>query len=143
MLLFHFTSRYHLQQILESEKLKTTESNVSPLKPNAGPPVVWLTNEERWKKQGWHVGAAVNKLEFKFTVLIPRGDIKRWYDFAAEHNVPSHWMLALEENGGDGSRWFVLERPIPSSEWVSIVHVPTGRRLWHPGAEDRQGKVEI
>jgi hypothetical protein len=44
-LLYHFTCREHLYNILYREELRTTESNLSIKKENSGPRVVWLMDQ--------------------------------------------------------------------------------------------------
>ena len=127
MHLYHFTTRLHLSAITKSGFLKVTESNVgsgSPLMPptgqHVGPDVVWLTSSVSGDGCGLDGGLS-DKTELRFVVEVP--DAVRWVDWAPAAQMHPRWRRALSR-GQDVSSWYVVERPIPMSEWVSIEGAP-------------------
>lgn len=121
MELFHFTSEFHLPYILEDGFLKVVESNISPNKRNAGPQVVWTTTNIIRDAQGWEQGSIVDKTAVRFTLQVPDEDVFWWPTWSRSLSIPDWWYDALDVAGGGGSElWYVVPRPIPRSEWLSV-----------------------
>jgi hypothetical protein len=130
MILYHFTSTTHLADIVQDEYLATTESNVSRSRPHAGPDVVWLTsNPDPGAHIGWGGGSIVNKRAVQFTVDVPKAEVHRWRNWGARRGIDPKWMRGLAAAGGSNS-WWVVERPVPASEWEVVIHLPTRQELW-------------
>lgn len=134
--LFHWTSTYHLKQILLEGRLTTTESNVGSPSPmlqpageHLGPDVVWLldvpvlrfghglTMDPSGPYRMLH-----DKTEVRFTVKVD-GAVPwtRWKPAEAMHPT---WRKSMIRSGGgrDAVRhWWVIERDIPRAEWVEVL----------------------
>lgn len=138
MKLYHYTCIQHWPTILASGLLKVTESNISPVVDHAGPDVVWLTTDSRCKHGHGLELSAVDKTRIRITVDVPVDDVHVWRQWASAHGADPRFMAALASSGGS-STWRVIERPIPSSEWVEVVDCATGYPLWD--AADAQRAV--
>jgi hypothetical protein len=134
-LLYHFTipSRDgHLGSILRDGEIRTTESNCSFKREHAGPDVVWLLDVPTAALADHGLGddqGLYAKRLGRVTVEVP--DAMRWSSFCIRHRVSRGTMTALAASGGWGSKaWWVLERPIPHSEWVAVDRYVDG--IWLP-----------
>lgn len=123
MILYHYTSRYHLPRIEADGQLRTTESNARLDREHAAPDVVWLTTAD-WGPQGWQVGSVVDKGEVRLTVRVPNAE--RWDRWARRHGVPAEVKAALAASGGDWRSWYVSERAIPREDWLAVETRPSG-----------------
>jgi hypothetical protein len=132
MILYHFTSATHLPRILADGYLKVAESNMSRTREHAGPDVVWLTRNPDGAVQGWKDGSAANKTEIRFTVDVPGREAHRWTEWSARRGIDPKWAQALTLPGF--SSWYVVERPVPVSEWVGILDTRTGEDIALPSA---------
>lgn len=136
--LYHYTSReHHLALIMEAGYLKTVESNVSFRREHAGPPVVWLTTQPDLVPDSvvsrceMYAGLPPMKLEVRITVRLPSAAVHRWERWATRNNSTPKDIDVLKASGGGGWRqWRVVQRPIPSAEWVDIIDTRTGEVLW-------------
>jgi len=140
MLLYHFTTPIHLPRIAEDGFLKVTESNIGappnksmePTGEHAGPDVVWLTNQDGTQtnrdtlRAGCVLSAgsfsvlSVDKTVVRFTVDVPDDEVLRWADFAKAQGIHKRWQRVLEKWPAKPNWWFLIERPVPSGEWVEI-----------------------
>ena len=136
MILYHFTSAYHLKMILKSGMIRTTDSCLTPGLPNSAevvkdPKVVWLTNDASWSHQNWRQGSLVDKAEVRIAVELPRDNVYKWLRWAKQHGAPERWIKALINNGGglaEANHWYVCEDPVPSFRWRKI-ELRSGERL--------------
>ena len=141
MILYHFTSRYHLPAIMRDGALAPVESNVGgPGEPHKAPDVVWLTtNPER--RQGWMKGTggyangkmapeAIDKGAVRITVDVP--DAVPWVPWARERGIKQYWLDALANTGGrcDPNEWYIVERPVPCTEWLTIEDTLLHKVAW-------------
>jgi hypothetical protein len=129
VLLYHYTAAgpCHLEAILRDQRLTTTESNVSATQEHAGPDVVWLTSEDDPTKYGLGLtGSAVDKRRIRITVDVE--DAVLWLAWAKRQRSPQRVIKAMSKAGGFRT-WYVVERPIPSSEWVEILDRETGEKV--------------
>jgi hypothetical protein len=124
VILYHFTSAYHLSLITAAGHLKVVESNISRTREHAGPDVVWLTSNPEPTAQPWIAGATLDKSEIRITVDVPKREARKWRTWAASRGIDSTWAKALALPGC-GS-WYVVARPVPSTEWVEIANARTG-----------------
>lgn len=133
--LYHYTSSTHLQLILGAKVLRTTESNVSlnAGEERAGPDAVWLTSEADPTGYGHGLdGSSVNKREIRITVEVE--DARLWRLWAPEQGMSRVHMKRLARTGGGGERtWYVVQRPIPMSDWVEVSKTATGEVLLDRG----------
>jgi hypothetical protein len=132
VILFHFTAAAHLEQILADRLIKTTESNISMMIANAGPPVVWLTDTPTAELgHGLNLGSH-DKTAVRFEVDVPG---IRWMDWAPKSTMDPRWVEILLRIGGGqeaADHWYIWPAPIRSDRWRAI-HAP------HPIDVPRQG----
>ena len=126
--LYHYTCIEHLPTILAAGYLKTSESNISPRVPHAGPDVAWLTTQpDPTLGHGLNAGqTVVDKTRIRFTVQVPKRAVTPWRLWATMQGIDPTWMRALAQAGGSGT-WRVTPRPIPAEQWVEVLDRHTGR----------------
>jgi hypothetical protein len=127
---WHFTSALHLPHIMEAGTLRTTESNIDPVLPHAGPPVVWLLDEDHSDPDKNGLAGRVDKSEIRFTVDVLESRCRRWVEWAPMNGAEHGWMVALAEAGGGweyAEHWWVIARSIPrvsdkpgGGRWLAI-----------------------
>jgi hypothetical protein len=67
----------------------------------------------------------------RFTVAVH--DAQHWRHWAARHKVRRRHRRELDVRGdGFSDMWWVVSRPIPSSEWLLVDEVETMTVLWDP-----------
>jgi hypothetical protein len=115
--LYHYTAPFvsHLGSILSEGTIRTTESNLSAERADAGSRVVWLTDTPTLDGQTW-MGQSETKALARLTVDV---DAESWPSWAREHGVEEDFYerLALD---GDPERWFVRTRPIHRSDIIAL-----------------------
>jgi|SRR5437667_6001713 len=139
MRLHHFAALALLKPILDTGLLEVTESNLSARRPHAGPDVVWLTDHREGRDAAWAAVPVIDregrilrfdqtiKLAVRITVDVP--DAVPWRVWSRAHRIRNMWYRQLAIAGGDPERWWVVERPIESCEWVEITDMATGEDL--------------
>jgi hypothetical protein len=114
MILFHFTSRFHLHGIAKHGL--TVGDIPTDISRGAGRVGVWLTSIDA--PDGHGLGSSsVDKTRFRLSIDIDDGDRKLayWSDWAAK-NVTPHTIAALHKAAGQRfETWFVYFGAIPSS----------------------------
>jgi len=135
--LYHYTSIEHLPLIVASGKLLTTESKVSETREHAGPDVVWLTSDPECA-HGHGIGKSadgIDKSRIRFTVDVPNREVQRWKAWALGHGMDRAWLKTFTESAAQSGQsdgagtWWVAERPVLSTRWVSVVDRQTGEEL--------------
>ena len=118
MRLFHYTSLFHLPQILEDGYLKVTESNASMTRTHAAPDVVWLTTNPSPGNEESLDGCSFSKKQVRFEVDVPASRYRQW---AKNNNVSPKLVQRLNyTGGGQANNWYVIERPVTKEEWSRI-----------------------
>lgn len=128
MILYHFTSAWHLPQILEDGYIDVTESNLSQHREHAGPDVAWFTKSPTVAGTTFLRGCSVDKTEVRFIVDVPGGEVQKWWTWARRRGIEPRWAKGLAAAGGSAS-WYVIERPVPVAEWRNVTNVRTGAVL--------------
>jgi len=121
MKLYHFTSEYHLLQILKDTAL--TKGDV-PLSPTHGINAVWFTIDPNRYHQLWIRGSAVDKTKVRVEVRINRKDpnLVKWTDFAKKH-LAKAWFETLDKVVGYRSNdWYIYLKtfPLPPETHIDI-----------------------
>ena len=132
MLLYHYTTSFHMHSIEAEGVLRLTDAVLQPTASKGPDQVVWLSDDPTWR-QGWQQGSAFDKSEVRIVVDVP--DAKKWRKWARDHGSPRWWMQVLERVGGGhkpGLHWFVVERPIPRAEWVRIEYRKAANSVTYP-----------
>lgn len=128
MILYHFTSTWHLPQILEDGYIGVTESNLSRHREHAGPDVAWFTKSPTVAGTTFLQGTVVDKTEIRFIVDVPSGDAHKWWTWARRRGIDLRWARGLAAAGGSAF-WYVIERPVPAAEWRNVTNVRTGELI--------------
>lgn len=158
MRLYHFTDQVHLPEIMRSQVLETTESNIGspdpdwkPFGSHLGPDVVWLLDTPAIDaahgliRHPSHVASLLavgyseeetDKTRIRFEVSIPKHHVHKWTKWhPARSRMNPTWRSALIQSaGGDeaASHWWVSTSPIPAKQWVEVRDVGTDQVLWTP-----------
>ena len=126
---FHYTSLFHLNEILTDGFLKLTPSNLK--KPSYIDyvdfktvtdvddyyPVVWLTDAYYFNQPealGLERGdqGLLDKTELAF-VFKENKDFRSWKGWAKAHHIQDDWFMRLTENGNrDYKSWYVYSKPL-------------------------------
>ena len=100
-----------------------------------GPPVVWLYRKPLTGKgpdmlqsegvmpvDGRLFPVTIDKSRVEISVNIPAEDAQRADKFFRKHKTPEWWLRILEKAAGSSKvrDWYVIERIIPSEEWLEI-----------------------
>jgi len=107
VILYHFTSRWHLHHIL---KEGTVNRGDVPIHPSRGFRAPWFTENPDWSNQGWISGSSLDKTGVRLTFDFEEGDsdLRRWSEIAIEHGVKEIWYNTLNEvGGGDADKWWI------------------------------------
>jgi len=149
MLLYHFTCRHHIANIISRGVITTTESNIHRTIEHYGPDVVWLTNEKLFNQRcidfvrknlvPSEVYAKYNKHAIRVTVDI--GDAQHWPAWSCSHKIKKRWFRALAKFG-DPRSWYVVERCITQDDWIIIEDVQKNEVLWKK-FENKSASKEI
>lgn len=118
--LYHFTSGWHIDSILDNLVLTTTESNIEFS--GAGPEVVWLTSNPEPSAQARSGGAF--KQEYRIQVDPVGLPIRKWSDWAREQGIEDWWYEALDASGGGrADEWWVCLTAVTRANIRSIDHM--------------------
>ena len=116
--LYHYTAPFvsHLGSILSEGSIRTTESNLSFERADAGPRVVWLTDAPALDGQTW-MRSSETKALARLTVDV---DAEHWPSWSRAQGIAEDQYEGLAEVGGDPERWFVRTRPIHRSDIIAL-----------------------
>jgi hypothetical protein len=124
--LYHYTSTVHWGQIQESGFIKLGDSYISPGLVEHGyklmPEVVILTDQPNLTPAmaGWAHESVMDKTKVRIAVAVK--DAEPWLDYARSENALDFWIESLTRTAGEDGpeHWYVVRRPIFSSEWISV-----------------------
>jgi hypothetical protein len=119
---YHYTAGFHLQAIMDSGVIRTTESNIQWT--GAGPPVVWLSDADG-SRFDWAAGGA--KGEIRFLIVTQGLPIYYWPVWSRSQGIEEDWYHALAVSGGDPDSWWVCTSPIPDDSWWDVEVYKDGR----------------
>lgn len=133
--LFHFTSLFHLNRILTSKWITTTESNLTALE-SVSPRVVWMTDISTPHNHGLlfqdTIPDELNKTFYRISIRW-NNHFKLWDKWSAETGIKRETKRAIIETAGAQETyksWYISEHNIPINDWVTIEDVRTGRVLF-------------
>lgn len=145
--LYHFTSRIHIEKILESGYLKLTPSYLIEPKDakvievekgwykivsemsDGVKPVVWLTDSEIPEGLAIEVPeGAYDKNRIRIT--IPKKPEYKWWLTWAERNKMNKKWLKRFTNGLKYGSWYISEEPIKLDDISLIEDLHTGETLY-------------
>lgn len=142
-MLYHFTSEFHVDNILKDGYLKLTPSNL--IKPTDAKmvkdergfykavsaisdpvkPVVWLTNKENGGRLGNDTDASGLKNKYTIRFTIPKKDNYEWWvTWADKNRMNKSWRKAFTNNTDYGS-WYVSETIIKLEDILLIENLKT------------------
>ena len=138
--LYHYTTELHLPLIAAAGFLRTTESNIgSPLpevEPSGehyGPDVVWLTDSDEIDGLGLNTTIALGLGLVRFVVAVPRDEVHHWPTWRQQFAMNDTWRASLELDQHPES-WWLIERPVPRREWVTIQRQADRGGPWVPAS---------
>ena len=155
MILNHYTAEDNLGFLLGSGVLMTTESNigappegdsrrkgVKPVGDHVGPDVVWLTSLTNPISAG--IDALPGTQVIRVVVDVPAEEVSRWPAWSKGRGIDPRWYRSLAK-GRYPDGWYVVERPVPWTEWTGIERVGERATLWRPedGIDVRYSDEEI
>lgn len=133
--LYHFTSLYHLNRILSSKWIKTTESNLT-FSQSVSPCVVWMTDLSLPENHGLlfqdTIPDELNKTFYRISIRW-NNRFRLWDKWSAETGIEPEIKRAIIETAGAQETyksWYISEHNIPINDWVTIEDVRTGRVLF-------------
>ena len=139
MILYHYTSLYHLEMILKDGYLKLTNSNLIEPKDahiengnvvsstDSYKPVVWFSSLFDFDKAGdcGLSGSIVDKTEVAIhidTADFPLFPFYKWTDWAIKNNIEKAWFETLKRTAPLWDTFYVCESKIalPKKECIII-----------------------
>ena len=137
--LYHYTSLYHLQQILADGEIKTAPSNLlKPVNPkivngclcdetDTYKPVVWLTSVLDFyqaEKVGLS-GSVLDKTEAVIQITTtPLQMFYKWEKWAQQNKIDKNWFEALKNTAPGWEDFYVTETPIKIDDNCKIIFRP-------------------
>lgn len=129
MILYHFTSAFHLPFIEAANEIRVTESNIGsplagfpPVGAHRGPDVVWLLDDPDPALGHGLTGASVDKTAVRITVDIP--DAVKWTTWRETKRMHPAWRRRFVRAGGGSlaaDHWYIATAPIKRDRWVEIL----------------------
>jgi hypothetical protein len=123
--LFHYTEAGLWPDLLSSGAIQPKwQLNGSPL-------TVHLSNDPTPSTLPW----ALRERTVRIAVDIPDADVRPSTAWLEPYLRPEdRWSLVApsSENqwNGDPDRWFIVERAIPTTEWLGVENLSAGLTLW-------------
>lgn len=124
MILYHYTSQFHLPLIEQAGLLKLTD-NILDAQKMTEPRVCWFLDRPKIEVPGDHgLGhSAVDKTAVEIVVDVPDNWVRKWKPWAIAQGIDAGWLDVMEQIGGGpeaSDHWFVTFRPVRADRWVSI-----------------------
>ena len=133
--LYHFTSLFHLNRILTSRWIMTTESNLT-FSQSDSPRVVWMTNLSTPDNHGLlfqdTMPEELNKTFYRISIRW-NNHFRLWDKWSIETGIEPETKRAIIETAGAQETyksWYISEHNIPINDWVTIEDVRTGKVLF-------------
>lgn len=133
--LYHFTSLFHLNRILTSKWITTTESNLT-FSQSVSHRVVWMTDLSTPNNHGLLFQDAMpdelNKTFYRISIRW-NNHFCPWDKWSEEKGIKPETKQAIIETAGaydTYKSWYVSERNIPINDWVTVEDVRTGKVLF-------------
>lgn len=133
--LYHFTSLFHLNRILPSKWITTTESNLA-LSQSVSPRVVWMTDMQTPDQHGLlfqdNMPDELNKTFYRISIRW-KDHFRLWDKWSEEKGMDPEIKQALIEAAGAErtyKSWYVSEKNIPINDWLTIEDARTGKVLF-------------
>ena len=136
MILYHYTSREHLKEILKSREIKLTASNLlKPVKPaiingklsdvtDNYKPVVWLTSLLDFSK-AIQAGLTIEKTEAAIQIeMSPLQPFYKWADWAERNGIDKEWYQALKNTAPLWETFYITEYPLKITDTTRIIFRP-------------------
>lgn len=118
MILHHFTSFPASQAIVTEGILRPRRWTFA----RKASPVVWFTadDDRATVYNGWHdEPVAILARAIRFTVNVPDDEVSHWRDWLARSGRGEPLAHCEPDVAAYKARWFVVERAVPRSEWVT------------------------
>lgn len=135
--LYHFTSKRHFQEILDSGVLKVSPSNL--VKPKNlhfdktldrwdwdtydYKPVVWLTESPTARDEVMQAtgkeGSGERKDEVRIAAEKTPG-MQKWTKWAEANGIDRKWFKDVKRASRDHQAWYVSEIPIPVEDFAAV-----------------------
>jgi len=133
--LYHYTSLYHLNRILQSKRITLTESNLS-FAQQGNPRVVWMTDISTPNNHGLlfqdNMPDELNKTFYRISIRWKK-HFRQWDEWSEEKGIDPEIKCVLIESAGAQEvykSWYVSEIYIPVNDWLTIEDVRTGKVLF-------------
>lgn len=137
--LYHYTSIYHLRQILEDQEIKRTCSNLIPpknprIENNAlvsdndnYKPVVWFTSVLDFSKAALCGvdGGLMDKTQVAIAVDVqPPLIAYKWDEWAIANGTDKEWFEAIKETAPQWHTFYVTESPVKLGNNTGVIFRP-------------------
>lgn len=133
--LYHFTSLFHLNRILMSKWITTTESNLI-VSEFVSPCVVWMTDISTPDNHGLlfqdTMPDELNKTFYRISIRW-NNRFRLWDKWSTATGIEPEIKQAIIETTGAQETyksWYISEHNIPINDWVTIEDVRTGKVLF-------------
>ena len=133
--LYHFTSLFHLNRILTSRWITTTDSNLT-VSEFVSPRVVWMTDMSTPNNHGLMfqdtMPDELNKTFYRISIRL-NNHFRLWDKWSEEKGITPETKRAIIETAGAQETyksWYISEHNIPINDWVTIEDVRTGKVLF-------------
>jgi len=133
--IYHFTSLFHLNRILTSKWITTTESNLT-VSEFVSPRVVWMTDLSTPNNHGLlfqdTMPDELNKTFYRISIRW-NNHFKLWDEWSDEKGIDPEIKHAMIESAGAQETyksWYISESIIPVNDWLTIEDVGTGKVLF-------------
>lgn len=137
MNLYHYTSCYHLNQILKDKVIKTAPSNLlKPVNPQIKngsliddatddyKPVVWFTTVSDFNTA---IQAGLNKWKTEVAIIIEAPILQnfmKWETWAINNKIDEQWFATLKETAPIWATFYISENPVTITDDIKIVFRP-------------------
>lgn len=130
MLLYHFTDPSHWERIVASGVIRAQW----PRDPDDLPDLVRTVHLSA-SPDPTSLPGNLDTRPIRITADVPDSEAHRWVPWAWGHLPPgAASTLTSTRFGGEPGNWYVVERPLPASEWVEVVDLVARVPLWPPAA---------